>query len=167
MIPVVYPRQIHLWDLVIHFSCYLFNRPFYYVLSVPIFYSKIILLPLHPVVGLSSCILNLLVGRIFFSYFGISCFICIVWPCPGIFWVSLLLPISFDSSLKLNSQTCLLYCFGLFIPEYPRMFSLQSTFAFCRSFFTCSSLISPPGFVFLFGSFGGKPILSRTRFAPT
>ena len=48
---------------------------FYYVLSVPIFCSKILLILLHPVVGLPSCILPLLAGRIFFRYLGMQCFV--------------------------------------------------------------------------------------------
>ena len=55
--------------------------PFSYTLSVPISYSKIVLLSLHPVVGLFSYIIHLLGGRISFFYFGIICFICITWPC--------------------------------------------------------------------------------------
>ena len=55
------------WDclqvLVILFSSYKSIRYFSYVLSVPIFYSKIVLLPLHPVFDLSLC--NLL--RLFTS----------------------------------------------------------------------------------------------------
>ena len=47
---------------------------FCYVLFVPIFYFEIVLFPCHPVVGLSSCILPLLAGRICFLCFGMSCF---------------------------------------------------------------------------------------------
>ena len=71
--------------LVIIFSCYLSIQPFSYIFSICIFYSKIVLLSLHLVVGMSSCILHLLVGRIFFQHFGMSCFVCISWPYLGIF----------------------------------------------------------------------------------
>ena len=53
---------------LIHFSFELSVRPFYYVLSIPIFYS-IFLFPLLPVVCLSSCILHLLFGSVFFFLF--------------------------------------------------------------------------------------------------
>ena len=45
--------------LAILFSCYFSIRSFYYVLSVSIFYSKVILFSLLPVVRLSSSILDL------------------------------------------------------------------------------------------------------------
>ena len=67
------------------FPCYLSIQPFCYVLFITIFYSKIVLLPLHQVVCMSSCILLLVVGRILFIYFGLSCFNCITWSCLGIF----------------------------------------------------------------------------------
>ena len=54
--------------LVILFLLYLFIWPFYYVPSVPMFYSEICLFPLHPVVVLPSCILPRLVARIFCSF---------------------------------------------------------------------------------------------------
>ena len=62
----------HLRVLVILFPCYLSIKPFSCVLSLPLFYSKIVLNPLHPVVGMSSSIPFQLVGRIFFL-----CFDCI------------------------------------------------------------------------------------------
>ena len=40
-IPGLCTLQVHLWVLVILFSCYSFNQPFCYVLSVPIFYPKL------------------------------------------------------------------------------------------------------------------------------
>ena len=83
-IPSVFPPQNVLRDLVVLFWCYLFIRPFCYVLSVSIFYSKIVLLPLLPVVGTFPFILHLHVGRILFRYFGRSYFVSIAWPCLGI-----------------------------------------------------------------------------------
>ena len=54
--------------LAILFPCYLSIQLFCHILSVPLFYSKILLLPLYPVVGFSSCIFQL-DGRIFFLLF--------------------------------------------------------------------------------------------------
>ena len=82
--------------LGIHFSCYLLSQPFCYILSVPIFYSQIVLFPLHPVVGLSLCIFYRHACRIFFRYFRRSCFVCITWPCLRTSQVFLLSPVSFD-----------------------------------------------------------------------
>ena len=47
--------------LVIHFFFFLSTRPFGYAVSFPIFDSKIFLLPLYLVVGVSSYILHQLV----------------------------------------------------------------------------------------------------------
>ena len=60
------------------------------------------------------CIVCRLVGWIFFRYFGMPCFVCIVWPCPGTFWVSLLSAISFDVTLPvvlsdLSVVSCLFF----------------------------------------------------------
>ena len=114
-----------------YFLWYLSNRLFCYVLSGPIFYSKIVFLLLYTVVGLSSCILHQLVDRIFFRFLGISCFVCIV--CPIIFWVFLYSPISFDLSLQVHFQTCPLFYFDLFIPTYSSRFSSLSAFICCHS----------------------------------
>ena len=66
--PGVCPPQVLLRVLVILCSCYLSIQLFYYVLSLPIFYSKIVFFPLHPVVSMSSYILYLLFSRIFLRY---------------------------------------------------------------------------------------------------
>ena len=44
----------------------------------PIFYSKFVLFPLHPVVYSTFCFIHQLVGKIFFPYFGKSCFVSII-----------------------------------------------------------------------------------------
>ena len=110
--PIRYFLCVVLSDLQVYFysgpssspcNFFRFNvsiRNFYYVISVPIFYSKIVLLPLHPVVGMSSCILLLLFGGIFFRCFGKFCFVCIGIPCLVIFYVSPLSLIFFDLSLQ-------------------------------------------------------------------
>ena len=77
------------------FSCYLSIQPFCYVLFALSFYSKIISFPLNLVVDLPYCIFH----RFFFRYFGMSCFVYIAWPYPGVFQVSLLSPVYFDLSL--------------------------------------------------------------------
>ena len=59
---------------------------FCYVLFVSLFCLRIVLLACHPVIGMSSCILLLIVGRIFFRCFGMTSFFCIVWFCLGIFF---------------------------------------------------------------------------------
>ena len=91
--------------------------------SVPISYSKIVLLSLHPVVGLSKYILHQLVDRIFFWHFGISFFVCIVCPCSRIFKVFLLSLTSFYLSLQ-ATLIFSLFCFGLPILAYPYVFFL-------------------------------------------
>ena len=58
---VLWPQGLHR-ILVILFPRYLSIRSFCYVLFIPIFYSKIVLLPLHLIVGMSSCTLYQLVG---------------------------------------------------------------------------------------------------------
>ena len=45
---------------------------------------------LPSVVDLSLCTVYQLVDRIFSCYFGMSSFVCIVWPCLSTFWVFLL-----------------------------------------------------------------------------
>ena len=84
------------WDflhvLLILFSCHLSIQLYCDVLSFSILYSKIILLFLLPVADLSFCILYLPICWMFFRYLGMSCFVCIFWPCLGIF-------------LNLNSST--------------------------------------------------------------
>ena len=66
------------------------HSAFCYDFSIPIFCSKIFLPRSHPVAGMTSPILPLRVGRIFFRCFGKSCFVCIVWSCLGIFLFFLL-----------------------------------------------------------------------------
>ena len=63
------------------------------ILSVPIFCSKIVLISLLLVVGMSSHILSLLAGRVFSHCFGMSCFVSFVWSYDGIFLVFLLSPV--------------------------------------------------------------------------
>ena len=66
------------------------------VFSISIFYSKIVLSPLHTVVGLFLYILQWFMGRILFPCFRRFYFVCIDWHYSSIFRISLLSPISFD-----------------------------------------------------------------------
>ena len=68
-IPGVFPSLQLFWILVVLFSFYLSVWSFCYALSVPIFYSKIVLLPLHLVVYLSLCIIHLLVNMLNVQHF--------------------------------------------------------------------------------------------------
>ena len=99
-----------------------------FVMSVTIFYFKIVLLLLQPIVELSSCILHQLEGRIFFRYFETFCFVCFVWACLGIYNVSFLLPISFDLLLQVVSSNYLLFCIDIFIATYPCVIFLSLHF---------------------------------------
>ena len=65
---------------------------FCYVLFVAIFYSRIVQFLFHLVVGMCSCHLPQLVGRIFFRCFGKFCFACIVLLFVDIFLIFLLSP---------------------------------------------------------------------------
>ena len=99
------------------------------------------------VVGMYSCILHLLAGRIFFHCFRMTCFICIVWSCLSIFLVFLLLPLPFDLSSWVVLFFYLLCFSSFFIPTYFHVFLFLSIFACYYRFPICvSSLISDPGF---------------------
>ena len=73
------------------------------MITIPISCSEIGLLLLHPVVSMSLCILPLLVSRVFFHYFRMSCFVSIVWSCHSIF---LVIP-SFTSIFWFTSLSCI------------------------------------------------------------
>ena len=128
---------------------------------------RTVLLPLHPVVHLSSCFLRLLIGRIFFHYFGKSCFAYIGWFCPSIFRFSFLSPIFFDFFLSVVMLVLPLveffwsFNFIVLVYIFPSSILLLVQVI---SFFVLPS--SNPAFVCLFGFLGGMPILSLTCFAP-
>ena len=98
---------------------------FFYVLAFPIFYSKIVLLLLYPVVGYILVHSPLFLGRTFFRYLSISSVVSIAWPCIDTIRVSLLLVniFWFISPTFIDRVLC---CFGLF-------FSFQHILA-CFSF---------------------------------
>ena len=126
------------------FPCCLSIRLFCYDLSVPIFCSKIILLPSHLVVGISSPILPLLARIIFFHRFGISCFICIVWSCLGIFLGFLLSPVSSDLSFQVVSFDLIVLLFSLRPNKSSYIFFFVSIFTCCRRYLICVSNLKFP-----------------------
>ena len=95
------------------FSMFFIHSGFCYDLSVPIFCHKIFLSPSHPVAGMSSPIFPLIAGRIFNRWFGMSCFVCIVWSRLGIFLVFLLLPVPSDLSLQVVPFFLMVLLFSL------------------------------------------------------
>ena len=138
---------------------------FYYVLVVLIFCSKI-------VVFLSfDCWYVFMVSTptywlTFFSLFCNIWILSILFSCLDKFFVLFLSQIPSDLFSRVVffvSFAVLLFSFHLNI--YQRFSSV--IFACCRRFLiSVSSLISLPGFEFLFLFFMGTPILSQTNFAP-
>ena len=129
---------------VIVFPCYLSIQPFWYVLSIPIYNSKIILLSLHPVVCMSSRMRMLVRFSLFWKHmFRLNCL--------NLSWYHLSLfplQISFDFSLQvvLSGLTAFFFFLCFWSSHLPYFFFLR-TFACCGSFSTCPfSLISHPGF---------------------
>ena len=145
------------------------NLVLFWVSFVSIFCSEIVLFPCHPVVGMSSCILLLLAGRIFFRCFGMSCFVCIVLSCLDIFLVFFLSPEPSDLFPWVVLFVFLVMLLFSFRPDIFQRFLwvLWFLLVIYRRFLICvSRLISHPGFEFLFVFYGGTPILSQTSFAP-
>ena len=109
---------------------------------------------------------RVIVDRIFFRCFGMSCFVCIVLPFVDISLIFLLSP----ALSCLFSQVVLLFLPVLPVPFYLAYFSASLFFiilACFRSFFICvSSGTSHPGFDCFFVLFEGIPIFSQTNFAP-
>ena len=118
------------------FSFYLSIRSFYYVLSVTMFYSKIVLFLLHQVIGMYSCILNLLRGRIFLHYFGMFVLVDSIMVSFNFSF--------FSNNFKFISSSYivqLVFCFVfIFLSQYIlACFSFLSTSTCGCNFFTCSS----------------------------
>ena len=112
----------------------------------------------------------------FFTYLLIE-FSFVIFEGPVLFILLDSVQVSFDSPIfcqgpliylcKLFFQTCLQFCFGLFIPIYPCVSSFLNTLSCCRSFFICpSSRISHLCFVSLFGFQWAKPISSQISYTP-
>ena len=128
--PVVFQFEIFL----VSFSYCLSIRPFCYVLLVSIFYSRIVQLLLHPVVGMCLCHLPQLVGRIFFHYFGMFCFVCIALTFVDVILI-FLLPPALSGLFPQVVLLFFLYCFFLF-QRLSFVSSFLSVFVF---FFICIS----------------------------
>ena len=153
VLPIASPVLCFPWGLLrilILLSCYLFIQHFRYLLSVFIFYSKLTLFLLPPVVDLSLCTLNQLVGRIFFYNFGMFCFClyCLILPYyllslpsfANIFWF-----ISSSCAVKLVCDCIFLGgSVGFLHNSHYSVVSFAVAVSFCPS-----CLISHPGFVFL------------------
>ena len=114
---------------------------FCYGLSVSIFYSKIDF-------SFYSC--HKLIGRLFFRYFVMSCFVCIARPYHGIIRISLL---SFELFLPVLLSDLPAVVFLSYLYSVGFLWILSSlVVACCRSFFICPSIfISHPGFVSRYG----------------
>ena len=89
-------------------------RHFCDVLLVAIIWSKIVLFPWHPVVSMSSCILPLLVGRIFKNRFGTSRLVYFVLPSLDIFLVFILSLVTSCFFPRVVIFTCLPFCPNIF-----------------------------------------------------
>ena len=150
-------RTSFLWCLSIRHVCY--------DLYFPIFCSKIILLPSHSVVGMSSNLLPLLAARIFFRCFGVSCFVCIVRSYLGIILVFILSPEPSDSSLRVVLFVLIMFL-SSFCPNIFSHFSSVLTFLLVDgAIFVFQSDFSSR-FEILFVFFRRTPILSLTNFTP-
>ena len=104
------------------FPCYLSIRIFCYVLFVPIFCSKIVLFPCHPVVDMSPCIHSLLTGWIFFRCFGMSVLSVLFYPVSISFWSSFFRQYILIYFFESNFLSSLLCCFSLFVQTYSSFF---------------------------------------------
>ena len=102
---------------------------------------------LHPVVGMFSCHLYPVVGRIFFPCFWMSRFVCIVLPVVNISLIFLLSPVLSG----LFPQVVLLFFLVLPLSFCLYMFHRLSFLACFRRFLICvSSRISHPGFYYYY-----------------
>ena len=138
-----------------------------HISSVHIFHDKIVLFPLKSFYCSVLVHSPHIVGKLLFFFI---CLVLIVLldTVSVSFKPYFICPHLLINLHKSHCQTCLLICFGLFIPKYPNVFFSLCSFACCHNFFTgLSSLISYPDFVFLFGSFKRKLISLQTIFALT
>ena len=121
-------------SLSFFFSRYLSSRHFSHLLSVPVSCSKIVFFPLHPTVDLFLCILNRLARKIFFRYFGRSCFMYYLTLCHCHLWLTSFANIFWSFT---TSGIVRLVCCGLFV-----VFSFHRVlvyFSFLRTF-ACSQI---------------------------
>ena len=137
------------------FAMLLIHSAFCYVHLVAIFYFRIVPFPLHSVVGICSCHLPQILGRIFIRCFGMICFVCIVLP---------FVEIVFQLPSIANTFWFISFVVSLFflVLRFP-LFDCFCVFVF---FICLSSQISHPGFDFLFVLFRETLIFSQTNLAP-
>ena len=90
-----------------------------YFLFVAIFLSQIVGFLLHPFVGMFSCHLLPSVDKIFFRCFGISCFVCIVFPFVDVSLAFLCSPLFPGFKLYFYFFWC---CLFLFVTTYSDVF---------------------------------------------
>ena len=102
---------------------YLFSISVMFFLS-PYFTPKLLSFASGPYLSLYSFYQT--VDKSLFVYFGVSYFVCIVWPCSGIFWVSFLSTIS-------SVLFCCLFVVFSFL-WVPVCFTFHSNFAYCNIF---------------------------------
>ena len=106
------------------------------------FYSKFISLTLHPVVGMSSSILHLLVNRNFFRNLECTVLIVLLDPVSVSFKSPLFRQYILTFLLKLYYKICKLFLFLTVHPNIFQCFSpLLCIFACCRTFFSCAIII--------------------------
>ena len=143
--------------LLVLLSYRLSIQPFRYAFSVAIFSSKIVRFLWRLVVGMFSCHALLIIDRIFFRCFGMSCFVCIVLLFVDISLVSLLSP----ESSGLFPQIVLLFFRVLSFPFSSHIFQDLSVLpfwpVFVDFFIWVSSRTSHPGFDCFFVLFEGIP----------
>ena len=90
--------------------------------------------------------------RIFFHHFGMSCYACIAWFCPGILWASLLSPNSFVYFFQLYCHSWLLFYFQSFLSIILLRIFPSSVLLFLVSLLIILTIFHP-AFVFLIGFF--------------
>ena len=109
--------------------------------SVLIFFFKFVLLHLNPGVSLSSCIIHRFVGRIFSSVIlKYPVLFVLLDPVLVLFACSFFRQYDLIYFFKLNSYTCLPFCFGLLIPISLRQFFLRENFRLMSQCFTYPSI---------------------------
>ena len=113
----VFPLPI-LFRVLLYLSpCCLSIRFFVKFSLLPYFTPELFSFSVHPVVGMCSCHLLQLVGRIFFRCFGMFCFVCIALSFVDSFLIFLLSPVLSD-----------------LFPQIVLIFFLVLLFSFCPMF---------------------------------
>ena len=148
ILPTGQPANGFRWSLSVSKSLQVSGALLFpYCLAIWFFFNDLFV-PYFVAFLASGCwyILPLLARKLFFRCFGMSCFVSAVSSYVGIFLV-FLSPVSSDLYLRVESFVQIVlhcsFCFTFFL--------CFNTFDFCLSFLICvSSLISPPGFEFLF-----------------